>query len=436
MTRGAGRAPEAPPPISATIVAVRTLVVDPDSGSRDALRRLLSERGQSVRSVEGLDEARRPLEEFLPDAVVVAVDAPRGDALAFVESVARDASAPAPVVYALVDEGSLDRAVQAMARGATDFLWRPISDERVALLFSRLAERQAREASVESLRLRLARAEMLGQMPGQSPRWRETLAAIERAAEAGDSSLVAGEAGTEQEEAARALHALSPRGAGAFVRFVDDDALSSLPSGRGTIFVPGVERRSAAAQQQLRRFLETPSGFRAVLSINESPEEAAASGRLDPALFEFLRDRVVHLPPLRERGDDVDLLARRFLEERDPSLVFEVESLDALRAHDWPGNVRELKEVVRRAAGLSDGPVVGPTVVLSLLAGPRARRRARRRKPPVVKIAVGASLADVERRLIQKTLEFARGSKPKTAELLKLSLKTIYNKIKEYGLEH
>jgi DNA-binding NtrC family response regulator len=149
-----------------------------------------------------------------------------------------------------------------------------------------------------------------------------------------------------------------------------------------------------------------------------------------------LEDRMVHLPPLRERGEDVDLLARRFLEERDPALVFDVEALDALRAHDWPGNVRELKEVVRRAAGLSDGVVIGSTVVLSLLAGPRARRRARRRKPPVVRIAVGASLADVERRLIQKTLEFARGSKPKTAELLKLSLKTIYNKIKEYGLEH
>jgi len=98
--------------------------------------------------------------------------------------------------------------------------------------------------------------------------------------------------------------------------------------------------------------------------------------------------------------------------------------------------VRELRDVVKRSAPLSDGSVIGSTVVLSLLAGPRARKRLRRQKPPVVKIAVGASLADVERRLIQKTLEFARGNKPKTAQLLKLSLKTIYNKIKEYGLEH
>jgi len=91
---------------------------------------------------------------------------------------------------------------------------------------------------------------------------------------------------------------------------------------------------------------------------------------------------------------------------------------------------------VRRAARLSDRAAIGPTVVLSVLEGAAASRRIRRRKPPVVRVPVGASLADVERRLIQKTLEFVRGNKPKAAQLLKLSLKTIYNKIKEYGLEH
>ncbi len=94
-----------------------------------------------------------------------------------------------------------------------------------------------------------------------------------------------------------------------------------------------------------------------------------------------------------------------------------------------------MKELVRRAARLSEDSI-GPTVVRSVLARPLPRTKLRRRKAPVVKIAVGDSLADVERRLISKTLEFARGNKRKTAELLKLSLKTIYNKIKEYGLEH
>ena len=116
-------------------------------------------------------------------------------------------------------------------------------------------------------------------------------------------------------------------------------------------------------------------------------------------------------------------------------LAFDVDALDALQAHDWPGNTHELREAVRRAARLSEG-VIGPTVVRSVLGRPLPRARVGRRRAPVVKIAVGDSLADVERRLISKTLEFARGNKRKTAELLKLSLKTIYNKIKEYGLEH
>jgi len=415
----------------------RTLVIDPDPASRDALRRILTERGEQTRSVETLAEGRRLVAEFVPDVVVVALDVPAGEesALAFLASLAH--SAPAPNAFALVEEGNLEGGVRAMQAGAADFLWRPVSEARVVLLLERLAARRIRAAAVEDLRVKLARVEMRRALPGSSLRWQAALEGIERSAAAGDAVLVTGETGTEQEEAARAMHALSPRGAGAFVRFHDLDAFpAGLPAGPGTLWVPGVERRPLEAQTAILRFLDRPNGFRVILGVNESPEDAVAAGRLDPTLLEALGARIVHLPPLRERGGDVDLLARRFLEEREPSFVFEVEALDALRAHDWPGNVRELSDVVRRAAGLTDGPVVAPTIVLSLLAGPHARRRARRRKPPVVTIPVGASLADVERRIIAKTLEFARGSKPKTAELLKLSLKTIYNKIKEYGLEH
>jgi DNA-binding NtrC family response regulator len=119
----------------------------------------------------------------------------------------------------------------------------------------------------------------------------------------------------------------------------------------------------------------------------------------------------------------------------DAHRLLEVEALDALLAHPWPGNVRELREAIRRAVYLSGSAAIGSMVMRSVLGRPLATRRSRRKRAPVVRIAVGDSLADVERRLIQKTLEFARGNKKKTAELLKLSLKTIYNKIKEYGLE-
>jgi DNA-binding NtrC family response regulator len=412
---------------------MRSLVVDPLEESRDALRRALAGAGEQVRSVESIAEARRLLTDFLPDVVVVALDAPGGDALAFLEETADEGSRS---VFALVESGALEQGVASMERGANDFLWRPVSQARVAVLLSRLAERRERASRTEELRVRLVRAEIDATLAGRSSPWQSAFAEIERAAASDHPILLAGEVGTEQEEAARALHGLSSRGAGAFVQASDvDRPVVPPPPGRGTLFVPSLERRSIAHQEALFDLVDRLAGFRAVLAINESPVEALSAGKLSRGLFEVLQDHIVHLPPLRERGDDVDLLARRFLAERDPSLAFDPEALDALRAHDWPGNIRELSEVVRRAAELSDGVVVGPTLVLSLLAGPRARRRTRRKKPPVVKIAVGASLADVERRLIQKTLEFARGSKPKTAQLLKLSLKTIYNKIKEYGLE-
>jgi DNA-binding NtrC family response regulator len=217
---------------------------------------------------------------------------------------------------------------------------------------------------------------------------------------------------------------------GAEERF--EDALTRAAG--GTVYVPGVERVPAAVQAEILSFLPRDDRPAIVLASDGDPAEAVRRGELEPGIVRRLEGRVLHLPPLRERGDDVARLARHFLEEASTTLSFDTEAMDALAAHDWPGNVTELREAVKRAARLADGPRIGPTVVRSVLGRPLAARGSRRRRVPVVRITVGDSLADVERRLIQKTLEFARGNKRKTAELLKLSLKTIYNKIKEYGL--
>jgi DNA-binding NtrC family response regulator len=200
--------------------------------------------------------------------------------------------------------------------------------------------------------------------------------------------------------------------------------------------VTGIVRADLPVQRELLSEIERPDGRRLVLSTDQDPKGALEDGRLLRELAEAVGEHTVHLPPLRERGDDIELLARRFLQEIDGSLAFDAESMDALRAHPWPGNVEELRDAARRAASLADGPAIGATVVTSVLGRPPASRRLRRKKAPVVRVAVGDSLANVERRLILNTLKFARGNKKKTAELLKLSLKTIYNKIKEYGLEH
>jgi DNA-binding NtrC family response regulator len=412
---------------------MKALLVDPDPDSRDALRRAFDSSGVSARGVATATEGEKQLAELRPDLLVVALEEGFPDGARLLENAI--ASDPRRAVYALVGHERLEDGVIAMARGARDFLWRPVSSARVAILLARLEERRQEESRAEDLRLALAKKETMLSLAGSSPRWKQTLAALEREACLDSPVLLAGEAGTEKQAAALALHRLSRRGAAPFA-IAPEEGLESALIGGGTLFLNVIESLSRSNQERLLAALDDVRSPRLIVASDVDPAEAVATGLLAEPLFEALREHVVHLPPLRERGTDVLALARRFLFEIDPSLFFDAEAADALSTHDWPGNVRELEGVVQRAAQLADGSAIGSTVVLSVLGGAAAKRRARPRKPPVVRVPVGASLADVERRLIQKTLEFARGNKPKAAQLLKLSLKTIYNKIKEYGLEH
>jgi DNA-binding NtrC family response regulator len=413
---------------------MKTLIVDPDPESRDALRRAFFAQGAQVRGVASLAEGRKQLAELLSDVVVIGLDGSADDAWSFLEETI--VSDPRRAVYGLVSSDRLELGVQAVTRGAEDFLWRPVSELRVAILIARLVERRESGARAEELRIELARREAASSLPGTSVPWKATLASLEREAANDCAVLLAGEAGTEKEAAARTLHRLSRRGAEDFRSVPEGRDLATALASPGTLFVAGIERAPRAVQETLVGEIEKARSPRLIVASDEDPRQAVAAGHLVGDLLEAFADHFVHLPPLRERGGDIELLARRFLSQIDPVLFFDAEAMDALSAHDWPGNVRELEEVVRRASQLADRSSIGPTVVLSVLSGSAPKRRPRRRKPPVVHVPVGASLADVERRLIQKTLEFVRGNKPRAAQLLKLSLKTIYNKIKEYGLEH
>ena len=412
---------------------MKVLFFDREASARDDLRRALPALGATARGFGSAAEAEAALREFDPDVVIAGLPAGR-DGVARFAQLRRDGRPWA--IFALVPEEELELGVSAIAAGADDFLWRPVSDARLAQLLGSAAARREREAEAERTRIALARSELKDALPGRSPAWASALAALERAAASGESVLLTGESGTEKDEAALALHRLSPRGSRRFAYISEGESLdvATAPGEAGTLFLPNVEAASIGYQEILLAHLES-GDTRFIVGIDDDPETACSEGRFLFALRRALGAQVVHLPPLREREADAAALAERLLEYLDPQLQFLPEALDVLRAHDWPGNVIELREVVRRAARLSEREI-GPLVVRSVLARPLPRTKLRHRKPPVVRIAVGDSLADVERRLISKTLEFARGNKKKTAELLKLSLKTIYNKIKENGLEH
>jgi two-component system, NtrC family, response regulator AtoC len=344
---------------------MRVLLVDPDPESRDGLRRAFAGAGDQVRGVTTSAEGVRQLAEFLPDAVIVAVDFSEGEVARFFDEALR--LDPRRALYALTDSARLEDGVRAMTRGAHDFLWRPISPARVDLLRSRLQARRARESWLEELRLRLARSEIAASLAGQSPRWMAALAAIEREASADAPVLLTGEAGTEKEAAARALHHLSRRGSEPLFTVPAGQALPADSNGRGTLFVAGIESASLEQQRALLAESERPRGRRLLLSMDRDPRQAREAGLLLPELIAALGDHVIHLPPLRERGGDVELLARRFLHDIDGALAFDAEAMDSLRAHAWPGNVEELRRVVKRAASVADGPAIGATVVTSVV---------------------------------------------------------------------
>src|SRR5262249_41730620 len=266
--------------------------------------------GEQVRSFESVSEAHRHLSDFQPDVAVVSVGPGREEELAFLSEASRRSDG---AVYAVVDEDRLEDGVDAMERGATDWLWRPASAARVRLLLSRLAEQREREQLSDEMRRRLARAEMAACLVGNSERWKETLAAIEREAAWGGSALITGEPGTEKQDAARTLHLLSSRGAEPMFVVSGSSPRPAADGARVTVFVPAIELWPRETQEALVAEIEQAGPRRWILATDLEPGEGTASGKLHPQLLESLREHTVHLPPLRERGADVGLLARQFL---------------------------------------------------------------------------------------------------------------------------
>jgi DNA-binding NtrC family response regulator len=211
----------------------------------------------------------------------------------------------------------------------------------------------------------------------------------------------------------------------------------------GTLFLDEITEMPIDLQVKLLRVLETglfmrvgtnreiASDVRVVAATNRNPEEAVAEGKLREDLYHRLNVFPVELPPLRERGDDVLLIAQRYLDilnkERGASKVFMPETLESLRRHTWPGNVRELKNYVHRAFILADDNQISAGIV------PLQMSVEKPSSGNLITVPVGVPLADADRRLIFATLEQCGGVKKHAAEILGISLKTLYNRLEEYA---
>jgi DNA-binding NtrC family response regulator len=302
----------------------------------------------------------------------------------------------------------------------------------------------------------------LGLLVGNSDAMRRLYDEVRACAATDESVFLVGESGSGKERVARTIHQLSHRADAEFVplscgamspELLETELFGDEKPGfgqreragylarvaNGTLFLDDITEMNAGLQARLLQVLEArraggdraaAAGTRLIAATSMDPEEAVERGRLNEALYRRLAQHRIRVPTLRERGADVVLLAEHFLAERNAETgvvkQFSAEARDALRAHDWPGNVRELKDAVRHSHLLAAG-----TIKVEDLPGRVSSAGAGNEN--FIRVNVGTPLSEVERRTILSTLEHYDGDKKKAADTLRISLKTLYNRLKQYN---
>ncbi|MFO7259566.1 MAG: sigma-54 dependent transcriptional regulator [bacterium] len=386
----------------------RILVVDDEEGIRKVLRQLLEYEGHEVRVATSGGEALGVYPEFRPDIVFLDVKMARMDGL---EVLARlREQDPSAIVVMISGHGTIETAVEATRRGAYDFLEKPLDTDRILLTIRNAL--QQRGLAEENARLR-DEIESRYEIVGSSFAIRAVLDRIEKVAPTDARVLITGENGTGKELVARALHRLSNRADGPFVEVncaaipaelieselfghvkgsftgaVTDRAGKFEQADGGTLFLDEVGDMSLAAQAKVLRALQegvvtrvggerpTRVDVRVIAATNKDLEEEIRQGRFREDLYFRLNVVPIHVPPLRERREDIPMLVRHFVEiavrqQRLPPRRFTSEAIDRLTQLEWPGNVRELRNTVERLLILARGQEVTAADVERLVAGPQ-----------------------------------------------------------------
>ena len=446
------------------------LIVDDDPANLDSLERTFTREGWRVGRASSGQEALEAVRRDRPDVVVTDLMMPGMGGAELLRAV--KAIAPEIEVVLMTAFGTVEGAVAAMKEGAYDFITKPVKRHAIVKSVRQALERASLVAENRTLRERLARIASEpadGGMAGNAPAFRAALRTLRQVAPTAATVLLLGESGTGKELAARLVHDLSPRAAAPFVPVncaaIPETILEAELFGHergaftgavqrkegrfqrahgGTLFLDEVGDMSPGVQAKLLRVLQDgvverlggtqpeQVDVRIVAATNRDLAAEVRAGRFREDLFYRLDVVTVRLPPLRERREDVPLLAATFLRtlaERNRRTVtgFSDAALQALSTHDWPGNVRELQHAVERAVVLCRGE----TVELQDLPEP-VRTAAPGRPPPssgMLSVPVGTPLEEIERMLIRETLRHTRGDKNLAAQLLGVAPRTIYRKL-------
>jgi DNA-binding NtrC family response regulator len=451
--------------------APSVLVIDDESGILETLRILLKNEGFAVHTALGGRQGLERIAAETPDVVLTDVRMPGAGGLEMLAAArARDPHTP---VILMTAQATLQSAVQAVNEGAFYYIQKPFRNDELVAILRRAAEHRTLRVENTSLRQELRRRDRAStrRPVGASKAWLDVLSLVETVAPTESTVLVQGESGTGKEVIARYLHDLSPRADGAFLSIncgalpeglleselfghvkgaftgaVKDRAGLFTSAAGGTFFLDEIGETTPATQVKLLRVLQhrevipvgsseaQPIDTRLVAATNRDLEDEIKRGHFRSDLFYRLNVIAVHLPPLRERREDIPLLAEAFVARRaearhEAPKALSPLALEALHSYGWPGNVRELENALERAVILTRGEVID--------VGALPERITARRPEPLVaaREVSNPTLEAVERAYILWVLQNEGGNKARAADVLGIDPSTLYRKLTRFGVD-
>ncbi len=449
------------------------LIIDDEPGLRQTVSLILGEEGYEVHTASDGEEGLSRAMELEPDIILCDVRMPRLNGIAFLERYR--AQGGQALVIVMTAYGGLDLAIDAMKKGAYDYISKPFGADQLVLLLKKAEEREALRREVRRLRGEVRVERRFGEIIAKSAAMQQSLEIATKVARYPSSVLITGESGTGKEVVARLIHAESDRADRAFVPLNcgaipealleaelfgytrgaftgaerDREGLFEAAAG-GTLFLDEIGDMPPSLQVKLLRALQEGEvrrlgenkarevDVRIIAATNKDLEEEVRQERFRRDLYYRIAVVPIHLVPLRQRREEIPLLVKHFIELFNERLRLNVEGVEPetmklLVDYGWPGNVRELENTIERAMVLTSSPKLTPddlphhiTSPVPVLDDPDL---------PPDELSVKKHGAALERRLIAKALERTRGNKTKAAELLELSSRALLYKIRDYNLE-
>jgi DNA-binding NtrC family response regulator len=442
----------------------RILVAEDDAATREAWCELLGSWGFDVKAAGDGEEGLTLLQSYQPHVLLLDLRMPGRDGLQVLKEIHERGIDVATIVIS--GEGDIPEVVQAIKLGAYDYLRKPIDPPHLQVLLNNLTRQLDISQENQRLRRRLMSAGELGQLIGKSLAMRRVMTLIEQVAGTSASVVICGESGTGKELVARTIHDLSPRRDGPYIAVncaaIAESLMESELFGHergaftgadrrrqgcfelangGTLLLDEITEMKSELQAKLLRVLEEQKlrrvggstevalDVRVLAASNRDLASAIREGRLREDLYYRLNVFTIEIAPLRERVEDLPLLVEHFVHQLNTPGGKEVrgvdhECLEALKHHPWPGNVRQLRNVIERALIVGKGPLL---TIADLPADFKAIGG-----EATFPVRVGSSLEEVEKELFNRTIAFTGGNKTRAAEILGVSLKTLYNKLHSY----